>query len=189
VRQVSLFPATAGKGYADALYLRGQEALLAAFRNPPQSTRAILQPGTPPAAPPPLALPAVVPPAATEGEHYLTEVAGQLGLELWLDPEGGSPAAAEAARQWSNDRYQLFPDGETEVSLIWEIELADAAAVDKLLPLALARLAALAGSDAAATLNTPLATNNGRHLQLSRPAPQRLRLLNAASAATAAQWR
>jgi len=187
VQSLSVFPATVGKGYTDALYVKGSESLLAAFRNPPQTTRAILQPATPPAAPPPLELPAVVVPEAETHGDFLSESAGQLGLRLWLDPSGEAPEAAEVAAQWTNDRYRLFADGETEVALIWDIELASPAAVDRLQALALARLTARAG--AAAVLGTPLVTHGQRCLQLSRPAPNRLRFLNTASPETARRWK
>lgn len=189
VRNLSLFAATAGKGYADALYVKGSGPLLAAFRNPPQTTRAILQPATPPAAPPPLELPPVVAPDDPTGGDYLSESAGELGLRLWLDPAGESPTAAGLAAHWVNDRYQLFADGETGVAVIWEIELASPEAVDRLLPPALARLAALAGAAAPATPGVALTTPGGRHLLLSRPAPGRLRILNTATPETAAKWK
>lgn len=189
VQSLSLFPATVGKGYTDTLYVKGSESLLAAFRNPPQTTRAILQPGTQPAAPPPLELPAVMAPEADPGADFLSESAGQLGLRLWLDPGGEAPEAAEIAAQWTNDRYRLFADGETEVALIWDIELTSPAAVDRLQAMALARLSARAGAATSAVIGTPLVTKGQRHLQLSRPAPTRLRFLNTAKPETARQWK
>lgn len=188
VQGVSVFPGTTGKGFADALYVKGHEPLLAAFRNPPQTTRAILQPGTPAPAPTPLALPSVLREDVPDGD-YLTETAGQLGLRLWLAAADGDAAADEASRHWSNDRYRLFPDGETAVALIWEIELDTPAATDAMEKLALARIAALAGKTAPATLATPLPTRDQRHLLISRSAPNRLRFLNTADPATAVKWK
>jgi hypothetical protein len=189
VQSLSLFPATVGKGFADALYLQGNDKLHAAFRNPPQTTRAILQPATPPAAPPVLTMPALAGAPGTPDEPFLSESAGQLGLRLWLEAAGEEEGAAEIAGHWTNDRYLLVPDGETDSALVWDIELDSAAAVDRLLPLALARTAALAGAAGPAGLAAPVVSPTGRHLQLSRPAPARLRFLNAATAATAARWR
>jgi hypothetical protein len=188
VQGVSVFPATHGKGFADALYVKGHGPLLAAFRNPPQTTRAILQPGTPAAAPKPLDLPPVLPEGAADGD-YLTESAGQLGLRLWLEAGSADETTAAAAKPWINDRYRLFPDGETGVALIWDIELDTPAAADALAKPALARIAAMAGSGAPAALAVPLATRDGRHLLLSRPSPTRLRFLNTADPATAVKWK
>lgn len=189
IQGLSLFSATAGKGFADALYLQGNDKLHAAFRNPPQTTRAILQPTAKPTAPPVLEMPAVAGAPSTVDEPLLSESAGQLGLRLWLETGGEAGAAAEVSTHWANDRYLLFSEGEAEAALIWDIELDSPAAADQLQAMALARIAALAGTKEPAGLATPVVSPTGRHLQLSRPAPTRLRFLNTATPATAAKWR
>lgn len=182
IQGLSLFFSTAGKGYADALYLQGNDPLHAAFRNPPQTTRAILQPATAPAAPPlpDLRLPDEV------GEPLLSESAGQLGLRLWLEAGGDARAAADLAGHWVNDRYLLIPDGESEVALVWEITLDTAAALDQFEALAKARLAAL-GIRQPAGRAEEVVTPGGRHLMLVRPAvaANTLRFLNTATPAPA----
>jgi hypothetical protein len=183
IQGLSLFSATAGKGFADALYLQGNDKLHAAFRNPPQTTRAILQPTAKPAAPPVLEM------SGMDDDPLLSESAGQLGLRLWLETGGEAGAAAEVSKHWANDRYLLFPEGEAEAALIWDIELDSPAAADQLQAMALARIAALAGTKEPAGWATPVVSPTGRHLQLSRPAPTRLRFLNTATPATAAKWR
>lgn len=165
------FPVVEGKGHADSLHVRGNEPLHAAFRNPPQTTRAIFRPGEP-AGPIALELP------ATPGEPFLTESAGQLGLLLWLKSHGDAAAASELAATWKNDRYILFPDGEVSAAVVWDIELDSAEAVDRLQAIALGKTTALAapgGNDAP----------RNRHLAVVRVSPTRLRFLNTAEAATA----
>lgn len=163
IRGVTRFPDTAGKGYADALFVQGNEALHAAFRSPPQTTHAILSPGLT-AAPAPLELPAGI------EDPFLTETAGRLGLALWLEPHA---EAAEIAATWKNDRYSLFPDGDDSAAVLWDIELESAADID--------RLEAVAGKS--------IPTQENRHISLTRVSPTRLRFLNTADAATAARFK
>jgi hypothetical protein len=162
IQGVTRFPGTEGKGYADALFVRGNEALHAAFRSPPQTTHAILAPGAATAAPAPLELPADL------DEPFLTETAGQLGLRLWLEPRA---EAAEIAATWKNDRYSLFPDGDNSAAVLWDIELTSAEAAD--------RLEAIAGP--------AISPQENRNISLTRVSPTRLRFLNTAEAATAAR--
>lgn len=161
------FPTTEGKGLADSLHVGGDDKFQAAFRNPPQTTRAILHPGEPVAAPQALELPA--PPE----EPFLTESAGQLGLRLWLAPH----SAQGIADSWKNDRYILFPDGEKSTAVLWDIELENAAAADKLQA---AALAIIGGKEGAAP-------PEGRHITVTRPSPVRVRYLNTFEAATSAK--
>ena len=159
------FTASEGKGLADTLHVQGNEKFQAAFRNPPQTTRAILFPGEPAAEPKALELPAV------PEEPFLTETAGQLGLRLWLEPLG---AASEIAACWKSDRYVLFPDGEASTAVLWEIELENAAAADKLQAAASQLVVAMTGAQ------------EKRHFKITRPSPVRVRFLNTFEAATAA---
>lgn len=174
LRGLTQFPVLEGKGLADTLYVQGNDKLHAAFRNPPQTTRAIFHPAEPAAEPQALALP------ATPEEPFLTETGGQLGLKLWLGD------AAEIAASWKNDRYLLFPDGEQSSAVLWDIELQTPAAADQLQASALKLAAALAGQPAAATLGQTLVSPEKRHLRITRPSPVCIRFLNTFEAATAA---
>jgi hypothetical protein len=127
IQSLATFPVVEGKALADTLFVQGGEPFLAAFRNPPQTTRAILIPATAPAAPVPLDLP------PTSEEPYLKESAGQLGLRLWLEATGDVGLALEISSAWKNDRFALVPDGEASTAVVWDIELDEAAAADRLI--------------------------------------------------------
>lgn len=187
VQGLTTFAGAAGRGFAMPLFLRGPDAIHAALRNPPQATRAVIRPDAIATAPPPLELPPGLPTGDIPGD-YLSESAGQLGLRLWLEPATDSTLAADLADHWANDRYQVFADGDEDAALLWDIELDGAAATDRMLPQALARVALVAGSEEAVKLGVPLATEAGRHLLLARPTATRLRFLNTATAATARTW-
>lgn len=176
LRGLTTYPVTEGKSFADTLYIKGNDPLHAAFRNPPQTTRAILSPAEPDTEPMALELPAI------SEEPFLTETAGELGLRLWL---GDLDAATEIASSWKNDRYLLFPDGEESSAVLWDFELENAAATDKLQAAALKLVATMAGRSEPATLGTAIITPGKRHLQLTRISPTRLRFLNTFEAATA----
>jgi len=126
IQSLSTFPVVEGKALADTLYVQGGEPFLEGFRNPPQTTRAILLPASGRAAPPVLELP------ATPEEPYLVESGGQLGLRLWLEATGDVGMALEVSSAWKNDRYALVPDGEASTALVWDIELDEEAATDRL---------------------------------------------------------
>jgi len=177
---LTTFPVTDGKALADTLYVRSNDALHAAFRSPPQTTRAVFFPAEPASEPMALDLPAV------PEEPFLTESAGELGLRLWLTPLGDVGAALEIASSWKNDRYLLFPDGESSSAVLWDIELENAAAADKLQAAALDLVAAMAGQQEAASLGKAIVSPEKRHLQLTRLSPTRLRFLNTSEATTAA---
>ena len=168
LRGLTTFTASEGKGLADTLHVQGNDKFQAVFRNSPQTTRAIFFPGEPTAEPKALELPAV------PEEAFLTETAGQLGLRLWLEPLGDINAASEIAACWKSDRYVLFPDGEASSAVLWEIELENAAAADKLQAAASKLVAAMAGAQ------------EKRHLKITRSSPVRVRFLNTFEAATAA---
>ena len=177
LRGLTTFPVTEGKAFADTLYVQGNEPLHAAFRKPPQTTRAILFPAQPATDPMALELPAV------PEEPFLTETGGMLGLRLWL---GDSEGASEIAAAWKNDRYLLFPDGEESSAVLWDIELENAAATDKLETAALKLVATLASRPEPAALGQVVSPGK-RHLQLARISPTRLRFLNTFEPATAAK--
>lgn len=127
IQSLATFPVVEGKALADTLHVQGGEPFLAAFRNPPQTTRAILLPATAPAAPAALDLP------ATPEEPYLHESAGQLGLRLWLEATGDVGLALEVSSAWKNDRFALVPDGEASTAVVWDIELDEIDAAERLL--------------------------------------------------------
>lgn len=181
IQGLATFPVAEGKGLADSLHVQGNDKFQAAFRNPPQTTRAIQFPGEPVTGPKALDLPA--PPE----EPFLTETAGQLGLRLWLEPLGDVGAASEIASCWKNDRYLLFPDGEESSAVLWDIEMENAAAAEQLQSAALELIAAMAGRQEPATPGQAIVSPQKRHLQITRPSPVRLRFLNTSQAATAAK--
>ncbi len=178
VQGLTRFPQLEGKGFADSLYLQGNEKLQDAFRNPPQTTRAIISPDQPAAAPGALEAP------ATAEEPFLNESAGQLGLRLWLQPLG----EADIADNWKGDRYLLFPDGDSSTAIIWDIELASAEATDRLQACALQLAAALAESKQHAAVGDIIPSPGKRHLAVVRVTPTRLRFLNTAEASTTARF-
>lgn len=177
LRGLTTFPVTEGKAFADTLYVQGNEPLHAAFRKPPQTTRAVLFPAQPATEPMALELPTV------PEEPFLTETGGMLGLRLWL---GDSEGASEIAAAWKNDRYLLFPDGEESSAVLWDIELENSAATDKLQAAGLKLVATLASRSESAALGQVVPPGK-RHLQLTRISPTRLRFLNTFEPATAAK--
>lgn len=165
VREISGFSAVQGKGHADSLYARGNEALHTAFRNPPLTSRSILHPGSE----------AEVHPMVIEAPDtpVLSESAGQLGLLIRLKLLVDSDTATQISSSWKGDRYILFPDGESSTAVVWDIELDSPASADQLLALTPKLTAALADE------------SGKRHISFFRLSPTRLRFFNTAEAATA----
>lgn len=176
---LNAFPEIQGKGFADSLFVQGSTQLLDAFRRPPQTTHAIISPAAPSTEPLALPLPEV------PETPFLTESAGQLGLSLWIAALADPDTAAGIAADWKNDRYLLFPDGESSSAILWDIELGSPKAADQFQEIALKRIATMAGQATAALGQASISPEN-RHLQLTRLSPTRLRFLNTAVAATAA---
>lgn len=176
---LTTFPVTEGKGRADQLHVAGAAKLHAILRDPPQTTRAVMFPGEPASQSKPLDLPKV------PEEPFLTESAGQLGLRLWLEPLGDIGAALEISSAWKNDRYVLFPDGESSSAILWDIELDQAENTDALELIGLQLVAAMAGQQNPATLGIAVTSPEKRHLQLTRISPTRIRFLNTAVGETA----
>jgi hypothetical protein len=174
IQGLTTFPIIEGKGLADTLHVQGNQPFQAAFRNPPQTTRAIFLPAQT-TVPAPLEIPA--PPE----EPYLTESAGQLGLRLWLEPLGDVGEASEIASSWKNDRYLLVPDGEASVAVVWDVELDDEKAAQRLQSSALARIAAMAGAKAVPAAGEIIESPEKRHLVVQRISPTRLRFIHSAT--------
>ncbi len=181
IQGLTMFPVVEGKGLADTLHVQGNEVFQNAFRNPPQTTRAILLPAR-------TSVPQALEMPATPEEPYLTESAGQLGLRLWLEPMGDAGEALEISSCWQNDRYLLIPDGEASAAVIWDIELESKEAADRLQAAALNRGAAMAGLQEAAELGKIIITAEKRHLRITRPSATRVRFLNTATPELAAKF-
>lgn len=179
IQGLTNFPNLEGKGYADSLYLKGNPTLHAAFRQPPLTTRAIFLPSEVAIPSTPLSSPTTV------EEPFLSEALGQLGLRLWLEAFGDVGAASEIAMTWKNDRFILFPDGESSSAVMWDIELESPAATDQLEAVAVNLTAALAGQQTEGTLGKISRTEDQRHLLVTRLSPTRLRFLNTSVATTA----
>ncbi len=174
IQGLTTFPVIEGKGLADTLHVQGNEVFQNTFRNPPQTTRAILLPAR-------KTVPQAMEMPTTPEEPYLTESAGQLGLRLWLEPTGDAGAALEISSFWENDRYLLVPDGETSAAVIWDIELESKEAADRLQAAALNRIATMAGIKETAGLGKVITTADNRHLRITRPSAKRVRFLNSAT--------
>jgi hypothetical protein len=172
IQGLTTFPVIEGKGLADTLHVQGNEVFQNAFRNPPQTTQAILLPARK-SVPPAMEMP------ATPEEPYLTESAGQLGLRLWLEPLGDAGAALDISSCWKNDRYIFIPDGEASAAALWDIELESKEAADRLQAAAL---------DRAAALEKVSTTGEKRHLRVTRPSATRVRFLNSATPELAAKF-
>lgn len=172
VRDLTDFNAIHGKGFADSLYVKGNEALHGAFRNPSLTTSAILRPVENDSLPAALDLP------TTPEPSFLTESAGHLGLFLWLKPLGDVEAAKEISNSWKCDRYMLFPDGEKATALLWDIELASSASIDR-----------LCGMADKLTGRLDSKTDEKRHVSIVRISPTKVRFLNTAQAGTAAKFK
>lgn len=175
IQGLTTFSSVEGKGLADTLYIKGNEPFHAAFRKPPATTREVLLPGIDPKSPPTLELP------ATEGEPFLTESAGMLGLRLWLEPLGDVGAANEIASAWVADRYVLHPQGDSQSALLWDIQFDSTEAADQFQSLALDLIAALSGLEESAALATPATTPEGRLLEIRRASPTLVRFSNRAA--------
>ena len=172
IQGLTTFPVIEGKGLADTLHVQGNEPFHAALRNPPQTTRAIILPAEPAAAPPALELP--TPPE----EPYLGESAGQLGLRLWLEPLGDLGEALEISSSWKNDRYLLLPDGEASTAVVWDTELDSTDAAERLQAAMLNFIAARADLDEPPKPGETVEVPGKRLFTLRRVSPTRVRLLN-----------
>lgn len=181
IQSLTTFPVVEGKGLADTLHVQGNEVFHNAFRNPPQTTRAILLPAL-------KEVPDLLEMPATPEEPYLDESAGQLGLRLWLEPMGDAEEALEISSCWQNDRYLLIPDGEASAAVIWDIELESEDAADRLQAAALTRIAAMAETSETPAIGKTVTTTAKRHLRISRPSVKRVRFLNTDTPALAEKF-
>ena len=175
IQGLTTFPVVEGKGYADTLHVQGGEKLLGALREPPFTTRKILQPGLAEISAKRIEI------TGLPEEPYLSESAGQLGLRLWLERAGDVGMAQEISSCWAGDRYVLVPDGEASTAVLWEIELESAEAAEELQSVALELISAAANASETAKLGNMLVAEDGRHFIVTRPRPTAIRFINSAT--------
>jgi hypothetical protein len=175
IQGLTTFPVVEGKGYADTLHVQGGEKLLGALREPPFTTRKILQPGLAENSAKRIEI------TGLPEEPYLSESAGQLGLRLWLERAGDVGMAQELSSCWAGDRYVLVPDGEASTAVLWEIELESAEAAEELQSVALELISAAANASETAKLGDVLVSADGRHFIVTRPRPTAIRFINSAT--------
>jgi len=175
IQGLTTFPVVEGKGYADTLHVQGGEKLLGALREPPFTTRKILQPGLAEISAKRIEI------TGLPEEPYLSESAGQLGLRLWLERAGDVGMAQEISSCWAGDRYVLVPDGEASTAVLWEIELESAEAAEELQSVALELISAAANASETAKLGDVLVSADGRHFIVTRPRPTAIRFINSAT--------
>jgi hypothetical protein len=175
IQGLTTFPVVEGKGYADTLHVQGGEKLLGALREPPFTTRKILQPGLAENSAKRIEI------TGLPEEPYLSESAGQLGLRLWLERAGDVGMAQEISSCWAGDRYVLVPDGEASTAVLWEIELESAEAAEELQSVALELISAAANASETAKLGGIVVSAEGRHFAVTRPRPTAIRFINSAT--------
>jgi hypothetical protein len=175
IQGLTTFPVVEGKGYADTLHVQGGEKLLGALREPPFTTRKILQPGLAENSAKRIEI------TGLPEEPYLSESAGQLGLRLWLERAGDVGMAQEISSCWAGDRYVLVPDGEASTAVLWEIELESAEAAEELQSVALELISGSANASETAKLGDVLVSADGRHFIVTRPRPTAIRFINSAT--------
>ena len=175
IQGLTTFPVVEGKGYADTLHVQGGEKLLGALREPPLTTRKILQPGLAENSAKRIEI------TGLPEEPYLSESAGQLGLRLWLERAGDVGMAQEISSCWAGDRYVLVPDGEASTAVLWEIELESAEAAEELQSVALELISAAANASETAKLGGIVVSAEGRHFAVTRPRPTAIRFINSAT--------
>lgn len=166
IRGLATFPSRVGMTRAERLLEGG--GLPTALHSPPAATATIYaEHDWSPAKP-------VLP--ETGDTVVLEESAGRLGLELWLatlDPE--DPAWTTPAAEWRGDCYRLTARSDTQLDLVWDIELATESAADAITDAALAMAGALAEAETDPTLGENVTAPDGRSLKVTRPTATRVR--------------
>ncbi|MCH7228471.1 hypothetical protein [Haloferula sp. A504] len=164
IRGLATFPSQLGAAVAGRLM--EQEKLLEALHQPPTTT-ARFAPDLDGIEARAIELP------ASNDEPVLEETAGWLGLKLWL--ETLDPALAVHADGWRGDRYQLTARSDTQLDLVWDIELADAATAEAVARAGCAMAGFLAGSDRDANPDEVIKTPEGDRISITRPTETRVR--------------
>jgi hypothetical protein len=121
IQEMVKFPYQAGAQFALALYMSGgNEALDAAFRNPPTCTKDILHPEKflqQRASPERVDLP---PLESKDWRLIGNNVLGEFGMRYVLQLEIGDFEAQMLARAWNGDRYQVYERGTNgPTALVW----------------------------------------------------------------------
>jgi len=130
LRETSLFPYTAGLTFVQTLLQHGgYDAVNAAFKNPPASTEQIIHPEKYAAGEAPIVVTPAKDLASALGTGWSETARDTLGeeyLRVWLQENGASATAADAAAGWGGDRLVLFtgPNGATAVVLETEWDTA-----------------------------------------------------------------
>lgn len=164
IRGLATFPSQLGAPVAGRLM--EQEEILATLHQPPTTTARFapelegVEVGT-------LELP------ETDAEPVLEESAGWLGLKLWL--ETLDPPLAVHANGWRGDRYRLTARSDTQLDLVWEIQLADAESAEAVARAGLTMAGFLAGKDDDPALDEVLETPEGDRISITRPTETRVR--------------
>jgi hypothetical protein len=174
IRGLATFPSALGLKLAGRLM--DQEEILSGLDKPPRITAAYFPAGEGIEANPP-ALP------ATPGNQLVEESSGMLGLNLWLEPLGDE--SAPLADAWRGDRYRLFATGDTEVHLVWDLRLDSEKSADAFSAAARSMVSAMAGTENDPGVGEIMATPEDRFIAVSRPAPDIVRFVNAATRQTA----
>ncbi|MCB1133872.1 MAG: hypothetical protein KDN05_22325, partial [Verrucomicrobiae bacterium] len=99
----------------------------------------------------------------------------------WLETMGDAGVASELSRAWKNDRYALVPDGEASVALVWDIMLESADDATGLEQAALSWVAASTGAKEVPAAGEVRASEGKRQFAVHRIAPDRIRIVNAAT--------
>jgi len=170
IRGLATFPSQLGLPRADRLMQ--QEELLGELHGPATTTAAYFpeQEGIEISHP---TLPQL------KGEKVLEESIGMLGLQLWLatlDPE-----LAKLATSWRGDQFSLHARSDTQLDLLWQIQLADEASADKVLNAALAMVGVIAGLEEDPEVGAITSTPDGREMQIERIGPTLVQFSNRAS--------
>jgi hypothetical protein len=171
IRGLATFPSALGLKLAGRLM--DQEEILSGLDKPPRITAAYFPAGEGIEEANPPALP------ATPGNQLLEESIGMLGLNFWLEPLGEESAPITGA--WRGDRYRLFATGDTEVHFVWDLRLDSEKSAAAFVAAACSMVSAMAGTDTDPGVGEIVATPEDRFIAVSRPAPDVVRFVNAAT--------
>lgn len=164
IRGLATFPSQLGAPVAGRLM--EQEEILAALHEPPTTT-ADFAPELDGVEARAIELP------ETGAEPVLEESAGWLGLKLWL--ETLEPELSSHADSWRGDRYSLTARSDTQLDLVWDIELADATAAGAVADAGRIMAGFIAGVDEDPEVAEVVRTPEGGRISVTRPAPTRVR--------------
>ncbi|MBK1827252.1 hypothetical protein [Haloferula rosea] len=167
IRGLATFPSQLGLPRANRLM--EQEELLGTLHEPPVLTATYF----PDQEDLEITLP-VLPEQA--GEQVLQESLGMLGLQLWLatlDPEW-----ADLATAWRGDRFTLQARSDTQLDLLWHVQLADEASATRILEAARTMIGVIAGLDEDPAAGEFTATPDGRRMQVEQIGPTLIQFRN-----------